>query len=1034
MKTLFNSTLLIVIFLVSSLLSSQPTFGQVIFTSIADTTAIVSRQYYYRAEAMCIPDDETYELLEAPDNMSVNSLTGEIIWIPESINDGGKVIVKATNSENESAIQEFFVYVASDIEYPSGIVAYWYLEETLSEVNDSVFKDYYDGNNARVTGTKPVDTAGVIGFAQKFLPGNSSDIVVPDNAVFDWSSNDDFSIEFWFKMNAGDLDSTGVIIGRNQGGGINDPHWWIGTDASNSLLFTIRTEDLATAEAVISGFSMDFNWHHVVAVRDHTAGEITLYVDGGSKVNTASYDGSGPGLVTNAPLCIGWLKPGSGDESRKYPYNGKLDELIIHNKALSALEIAARYNAIKNFPGNYAPLFITEPDTVVDEDSPYIYQYLAHDMEGDPLEYEVEIPAWLGHDAGTRTISGIPSDNDVGIFPVRIKVNDGAPDTVLQRFNITVNNMNDMPVLSNIETTPLAYHEGDGKVAVTSALVATDVDDTNFDSARVWISTNYTSGEDLLAFTNTAEITGVWNASAGVLKLSGSASKENYQSALRSVIYENTDTANPVVLTRTVSLMISDGELNSTSVTRNITVSAVNDCPVISDHVSLTKPEDDTILIRPEHLVFTDVDDEPGSFSVSVASGINYSYTGSIVTPAKDFNGTISVNVRLSDSECIVDYSLPVTVTPVNDPPEFNLKAMHEDAYENQSYLSAIRAIDNDPEDTIIFSVIQKPDWLNHIQDTILTGVPEFKDVGENQVIIRISDTIAEVDTTFIITVHSTNYIPRITSVPPVTVNEDELYKYNIVVTDTNSKDVIMLSAPELPEWLSLNTSQNTLEGTPTNEQLGMEASVDFPVKLNVSDGKQDSTQTFSITVHNINDAPEIKGQADTIITYPDSSITIVLADLIVEDVDNLVSDLKLIVLSGNNYALNENSITIISDQTGLLPINVRVEDPGKLRDQDTLYVRIAIPSSVDDPLMNDNLPVRIYPIPADDAVYFEILVPGEYQLELINMTGRTVLQKEISSTGETTKIGLSSFSGGIYLYRIYNHISDITGRIVIKK
>src|SRR4030042_5630558 len=456
--------------------------------------------------------------------------------------------------------------------------------------------------------------------------------------------------------------------------------------------------------------------------------------------------------------------------------------------------------------------------------------------------------------------------------------------------------------------------------------------------------------------------------------------------------------------------MVSDGELNSAPVSRNINVSAVNDCPVISGHDSLTTPEEDTILIKAEHLIFSDVDDNPESIDITVASGTNYTFSGNIVTPEKDLNGIISINIKLSDPECTVDYSLPVLVTPVNDPPGFNFAALPKVTYERQTYILKIRAIDNDPGDTITYSIIQKPDWLNMIQDTILTGIPEFKDVGENPVTIRISDTIAVVDTTFIIKVNSTNYIPHITSIPPAIVNEDELYKYNISLTDTNSKDIILLSAPLLPEWLTLNTSQKTLEGIPTNEHLGLEANVTFPVKLKVSDGKQDSTQTFTITVYNVNDAPEIKGQADTIITYPDSSVAILLADLVVEDVDNLVSDLKLIILAGTNYALNENSITIRTDQPGLLPLNVRVEDPGKLRDQDILYIRIAIPSLIDDPAITDNLLIRVYPIPARDIICFEILIPGEYQLEIINITGRAVLQKEILTSGEITRIDLNCF------------------------
>jgi hypothetical protein len=1038
MKNAYKQLRLIIIAVGCIFLFHRVSQGQtIIFTSEDSTTAVVHRPYYYQVQAYAEPDNETYSLDVALEGMSITP-GGLIKWTPADISKGGRVVVRATNSESETGTHEFYINVAEDVVIPASVVSYWNLDENLVDINDSVFNDWRGNHDARVTKTKPLGTNGIIGPAQDLILDNNSEVVVPDASAFNWGSDSSFSIEFWFQMYPGDINKFRVIVGRNQGSGSTDPHWWIGLDPDDHLLFTIRTEDLNTVSASIVDFYTDYEWHHVVAYRNAATHKIGLFVDGNTDTDlpadSTDYDGSGPGFTTTAPLSVGWLKPGSGDLLR-YPYPGKIDELIIHNKALSPAEILKRFNDSKNGPGNYAPLFKTMPVTTVNEESPYTYQYLATDLDNDPLAYDTVAgmrPSWLNWNKAARTLSGTPSDNDVGIFNVSIKVNDGHVD-IFQNFQITVNNVNDKPALSGLETTALAYVEDDGKVAVTSAIVVSDVDDPNIDSAKVWISANYNNTEDVLAFTNTGNISGVWNASAGVLRLTGTATKAAYQAALRSVTYENTNTVAPDALTRTLSFTVNDGELSSTAVNRNITVESVNDCPVISGHAALTTPEEDTILIRLSHLTFTDVDDGPGSFTVTVTSGSDYAFAGNTVTPAVDFNGTLDVNIRLSDSECTVDYVLPVMVTPVNDPPVFDFSGQPKEAYENQTYLSTIRASDTDPGDEVTFSVIQKPDWLNQIQDTILTGVPEFSDVGENAVTIRISDTHAEVDTTFIITVYSTNYIPHITSSPPTYVNEDELYQYTISVLDTNSKDVLFLSAPVLPEWLTLNATQKTLEGTPTNEYLGTQSSVAFPVKLKVFDGKQDSTQTFTITVYNVNDGPEIMGQADTIITYPDSSIVIELSDLVVQDVDNLLSDLELIVLAGTGYALNENSITIITDQTGLLEVNVRVEDPGKLKDQGILYVRIAIPSSIDIPAITENSPVRVYPTPANDVIHFEILLPGKYNLEIINITGRTILQEMITGN-EIKNIDSGNFPEGIYLYKIYKDQTSYTGRIVVRK
>src|SRR5258707_8953060 len=95
------------------------------------------------------------------------------------------------------------------------------------------------------------------------------------------------------------------------------------------------------------------------------------------------------------------------------------------------------------------------------------------------------------------------------------------------------------------------------------------------------ITANFVTGEDVLAFTAQNGITGSFNATSGVLTLTGSATVANYQTALRSVTYAKTST-NPSTLTRTVSVVANDGTANSNTATRTITVAAVNDPPVVT--------------------------------------------------------------------------------------------------------------------------------------------------------------------------------------------------------------------------------------------------------------------------------------------------------------------------------------------------------------------------------------------------------------------------------------------------------------------
>ena len=107
-------------------------------------------------------------------------------------------------------------------------------------------------------------------------------------------------------------------------------------------------------------------------------------------------------------------------------------------------------------------------------------------------------------------------------------VNDGDANSAGVTSTVTVAGVNDAPTVAGAGGT-LAYTEGDGAQVIDGALTITDVDDTNIASATVTLSAGFVSAEDVLAFTNTAAITGVYNAVTGVLTLTGSDTLANYE-------------------------------------------------------------------------------------------------------------------------------------------------------------------------------------------------------------------------------------------------------------------------------------------------------------------------------------------------------------------------------------------------------------------------------------------------------------------------------------------------------------------------
>ena len=81
-----------------------------------------------------------------------------------------------------------------------------------------------------------------------------------------------------------------------------------------------------------------------------------------------------------------------------------------------------------------------------------------------------------------------------------------------------------------------------------------------------------------------------------------------------------------------------------------VTVDNVDDAPVITGQSAITIDEDATRTIALADLTVTDIDNSyPTGFTLTVADGTNYTHTGNAITPAANFNGTLSVGVTVND-------------------------------------------------------------------------------------------------------------------------------------------------------------------------------------------------------------------------------------------------------------------------------------------------------------------------------------------------------------------------------------------------
>ena len=254
--------------------------------------------------------------------------------------------------------------------------------------------------------------------------------------------------------------------------------------------------------------------------------------------------------------------------------------------------------------------------------------------------YEVDNATNGGNSAGFN-YSGLAA----GSYTIKLTIFNGnncsGAEGTSAGFAFTVTDDNAAPVVSDAGAT-LAYTEGDSATVIDGTLTITDVDDTNMEGATITISSGYQASEDVLALGNTGLGISVASNSSGVLTLSGSASKANYETAFESITYQNTNTDDPDNTNRTITWVVSDGTANSSGVTSTITVADVNDAPVVSDAGgTLSFSTGGSATVIDGTLTITDVDDtNMESATITISSGYESSEDVLAFTNANGITGS----------------------------------------------------------------------------------------------------------------------------------------------------------------------------------------------------------------------------------------------------------------------------------------------------------------------------------------------------------------------------------------------------------
>lgn len=235
------------------------------------------------------------------------------------------------------------------------------------------------------------------------------------------------------------------------------------------------------------------------------------------------------------------------------------------------------------------------------------------------------------HPGENYTVNGsvvTPATNFNGELKVKVTVNDGEHDSAPYDMKVTVRPVNDPPTIT--AQVALKTNQSQPLTVKLSDLTISDPDDNQF-TLSISSGTGYSVNGTTI--TPVADFTGQL----------------------------------------TMPVTVNDGDVNSAPYNLKIDVIPVNFIPKITGQVSLATDEGVPVTLELSHLTVADENNPyPTGFTLHISPPANntYSVNGNTIQPAANFEGTLSVPLRVNDGKDFSPvYNFQITVRPGNNAP-----------------------------------------------------------------------------------------------------------------------------------------------------------------------------------------------------------------------------------------------------------------------------------------------------------------------------------------------------------------------------
>lgn len=317
-------------------------------------------------------------------------------------------------------------------------LGYWRLGESSGLTAFDSF-GLNDGTYSNATLGLPGALVGDANTAVDFEPTNDSRVTIANPATFDFSGTTPFTLEAWINLRGLPASAARLFTNRRTPASGGAAGYGFGIVGTNTLRFTAY--GIVDANLTVGTFATN-QWYHLACVRSGTT--VQFYLNGlpvGSPIAVSSIAASGQ------PLQLGRNpQVDLGEEE----VQGRIDEAVVFNSALSASRIAAHYSTGLGRATNNAPVAGAD-DAGATQNQPLVIatvKLLANDTDIDEDALTLLGVSNTSTNGGTVSLAGgnvtyTPVANFVGTDLFTYTITDGYAATATGSVIVSVSSTNE---------------------------------------------------------------------------------------------------------------------------------------------------------------------------------------------------------------------------------------------------------------------------------------------------------------------------------------------------------------------------------------------------------------------------------------------------------------------------------------------------------------------------------------------------------------------------------------------------------------